>query len=186
MNHKLYHLLHIECALCRVTTLSYEDWLYRKADQYAHNEILAFLMMILGMVSLIGGLNITVVVSGQLLIPIFDQYPLNSSSSVGLILTSAGFVMLLIGFVSTVHYDRKRSWHVGQIEKAYRLKNRKVDAHVIRETLEIDKEARARIKKIQSPKNADLIVSPKAFIASTKDFIASSQETPKKKAQNDH
>jgi hypothetical protein len=94
--------------------------------------------------------------------------------------------MLLIGFVSTVHYDRKRSWHVGQIEKAYRLKNRKVDAHVIRETLEIDKEARARIKKIQSPKNADLIVSPKAFIASTKDFIASSQETPKKKAQNDH
>jgi hypothetical protein len=159
MNHKLYHLLLRKCALSRVTTLSYEDWLYRKADQYAHNEILAFLMMILGMISLVGGLSITVAVSGQLLlIPMIDQYPLSSSSSVGLVLTTAGFIVLLGGFVSTVHYDRKRTWHVGQIEKAHQLKNRKIDIHIMKEALEnFDKEARARIRK--TPENPNFMVS---------------------------
>jgi len=154
MNHKLYHLLLRKCALSRVTILSYEDWLYRKADQYAHNEILAFLMMILGMISLIGGLNVTLAVSGQLLlIPMIDQYPLSPSSSVGLVLTTAGFIVFSGGFVSTVHYDRKRSWHVGEIEKAYQLKNRKIDIHVVKETLErFDKEARARIRETEPRK----------------------------------
>ena len=119
-----------------MTTLSFEDWLYRKADQYAHNEILAFLMMVLGMVSLVGGLIITVVMTGQLLlIPLIDQHPLSPSSSVGLILTTAGFLVLSGGFVMAVYYDRKRSWHVNEIEKSNQLKNRKINIDVVKEKL---------------------------------------------------
>jgi membrane-bound ClpP family serine protease len=120
-----------------VTTLSYEDWLYRKADQYAHNEILAFIMMVLGMVSLVGGLTVTVVMSGQiLLIPILETYPLSPSSSVGFMLTTGGFTVLLAGFVLAVYYDRKRTWHVGEIEKGNHLKNRKIDINVVKKTFE--------------------------------------------------
>jgi type VI protein secretion system component VasK len=119
-----------------VTTLSFEDWLYRKADQYAHNEILAFQMMVLGMVSLVGGLIVTVITTGQLLlIPMVDQHPLTPSSSVGLILTTVGFLVLSVGFVMAVHYDRKRSWHVNEIEKSNKLKNRKIDIDMAKEKI---------------------------------------------------
>jgi hypothetical protein len=178
-----------------VTTLSYEDWLYRKADQYAHNEILAFLMMILGMISLIGGLNSTIAVSGQLLIPMIDQYPLNSSSSIGLVLTTAGFIVLIGGFVSTVYYDRIKSWHIGQIDKGYQLKNRKTDLHTMKETFERldkktrvrpEKEARARIRETQPPENPDFIVSLRPPDLPEDSF--SSQPDPKKhtKTHNHH
>ena len=121
-----------------MTTLSFEDWLYRKADQYAHNEILAFQMMVLGMVSLVGGLIVTVVMTGQLLlIPMVDQHPLNPSSSVGLILTTVGSLVLSVGFAMALYYDRKRSWHVNEIEKSNRLKNRKIDIDVVKERIAV-------------------------------------------------
>jgi hypothetical protein len=41
--------------------LSFPDWLYRKAEQNAQSEILAFLMMVLGMNLLMGGLIVTVI-----------------------------------------------------------------------------------------------------------------------------
>lgn len=137
--------------------LSYEDWLYRKADHYAHNEILAFLLMILGMVSLVGGLIVTVVTSGQLLlIPMVEKFPLSPSSSVGLVLTTAGFFVLLGGFVMTVYYDRKRTWHVGEIEKANQLKSRKIDIHSVKEKLKmIDKEEKTARARRQHNKRAE-------------------------------
>ncbi|MDI6904018.1 MAG: hypothetical protein QMD13_00780 [Candidatus Bathyarchaeia archaeon] len=41
------------------------EWLHRKADENAHNEILAFLLIILGVNLLIGGLLTVIVVVGE-------------------------------------------------------------------------------------------------------------------------
>ena len=105
--------------------LSFQEWLYRKAEQNAHSEILAFLMMVLGMNLLIGGLITTVITAGASNLLFYVTQPLSQSSVVGLVLTITGFLILSAGFVLVVHYDRQRSWHLKQIEKSAPLRNRK-------------------------------------------------------------
>jgi len=119
--------------------LSFEDWLYRKSEQNAHSEILAFLMVVLGVNILVGGLVVTIITVGQasLLFSMFSQ-PLNSSTVLGLVLTLVGFCLLCAGFVLVVYYDRERSWYLGEIEKSTQIKNRKIairTAHGILEEL---------------------------------------------------
>jgi hypothetical protein len=99
--------------------LSFEDWLYRQASETAHNEIIAFLVAILGVNLLVGGLLVTILSNGELVLFPFElQKPLNLTVVLGLILTSVGFIILSAGFILVVHYNRKRSWYVGEIEKS--------------------------------------------------------------------
>ena len=107
--------------------MSIEDWHNIKAEQNAHDEILAFLMMTLGVNLLVGGLIVTVMTVGVPIINPFNiQQVLSYSSILGLILTIAGFFLISAGFVLVIHYDRKRTWHLKEIEKATVLKNRKI------------------------------------------------------------
>ena len=114
------------------------EWLHRKADENAHNEILAFLMIIMGMNMLIGGLLVTLIVTGEpsLLIIFPIGPPLNPSAALGLILTIAGFATVSAGFILILHYDRKRSWYVGQIEKSTIHKEKKDVLKSVDEILE--------------------------------------------------
>jgi uncharacterized membrane protein len=117
--------------------LSFEEWLYRKAEQNAHNEILAFLMMILGMNLLIGGLLVTVIVVGEpTLFPFIIQQPLSQSATLGFILTIVGFAILSAGFILVIHYDRERSWYVGETAKSTMFRKRKNPVRPINETFE--------------------------------------------------
>lgn len=84
-------------------------------------------MMVLGMNLLIGGLIVTVITAGgPNLLFYFTQQPLGESSILGLVLTVTGFLILSASFVLVVHYDRQRSWHLKEIEKSTRPRNRKV------------------------------------------------------------
>ena len=115
-----------------------EDWLHRKAEENAHNEILAFLMIILGVNLLVGGLLAIIVAAGEpnwLLI--FPYMPLQASPAyLGLILTVAGFAILAAGFVLVIHYDRKRSWYIKEIEKSSLPKKWKTDNKTVDQILE--------------------------------------------------
>jgi hypothetical protein len=74
--------------------MSYEDWLRRKADQYGHSEILAFLMIILGMNLLVGGFIVTVITTGQIMdLQFIIQHSLSQSSAIGLILTARALAL---------------------------------------------------------------------------------------------
>lgn len=107
--------------------MSIEDWHNIKAEQNAHNEILAFLMMIVGVNLLVGGLIVTVMTVGEPIINPFNiQQVLSYSSILGLILTIAGFFLISAGFMLVIHYDRKRTWHLKEIEKTTALKNRRI------------------------------------------------------------
>jgi hypothetical protein len=84
-------------------------------------------MMILGMNLLMGGLIVTVIATGgSNLLFYITQQSLNQSAVLGLALTVTGFLILSSGFVLVVHYDRQRSWHLNEIEKSTRPRNRKI------------------------------------------------------------
>jgi len=112
--------------------------LHRKAEEHAHNEILAFLMIILGVNLLIGGLLTIIIAAGEpnwLLN--FPYVPLQASPAyLGLILTFTGFAILSAGFLLVVHYDRKRSWYVKEIEKSSIPKKWKTNSKTVNQILE--------------------------------------------------
>jgi hypothetical protein len=114
--------------------LSIEDWHNIKAEQNAHNEILAFLMMVVGVNLLVGGLIVTVITVGE---PIFNPFNISPtvsySSSLGLILTFAGFTVIAAGFILVINYDRSRTWHLREVEKAAMLKSRKINVRSAQE-----------------------------------------------------
>ena len=118
--------------------MSVVEWLHRRAEENAHNEILAFLLMILGMNLLLGGLLVVIVVVGEpgwLLI--FPYKPLQAQSAyLGLILTITGFAILSVGFILVVYYDRRRSWHRKEIEKSSMPKRWKIDIKTLNQILE--------------------------------------------------
>jgi len=100
--------------------MSFGDFLYRKAEDSTHNEILAFLTVILGAVILMGGLLVTIIVVEQpkwfLLFPY--QLPSHPSAFLGLILTFTGFLLISVGFVMVIYYDRMKLWCMWQMEES--------------------------------------------------------------------
>lgn len=124
-------------SLPELKRLSIEDWHNIKAEQNAHNEILAFLMMIVGVNLLVGGLIVTVMTVGEPIINPFNiQQVLSYSSILGLILTISGFSIISAGFILVIHYDRKRTWHLKEIEKTTALKNRKIHIRSVEQILD--------------------------------------------------
>ncbi|MBS7646374.1 MAG: hypothetical protein QXK18_07260 [Candidatus Bathyarchaeia archaeon] len=117
--------------------MSMEDWMHRKAEENAHNEILAFLMTILGVNLLVGGLIVVILVAKEpnwlLIFPYTAQ---GSSAYIGLILTIAGFFTLSAGFTLIIHYDRKRRWYIKEIEKSSLPKRWKKDYKTVNQILE--------------------------------------------------
>ncbi|MDH5459793.1 MAG: hypothetical protein OEW71_01995 [Candidatus Bathyarchaeota archaeon] len=99
--------------------MSFEGWLHRKAEENAHNEILAFLLMILGVNLLMGGLLTTLIIFGELTV-LLHPYRLPPSFSVysSFILSVVGFAVLFAGFILVLYYNRKRLWFVNEIEKS--------------------------------------------------------------------
>jgi len=81
----------------------------------------------LGANFLIGGLLMTVFMTGELMaFPFISQQSLTMSSVIGLALSITGVFVLLSGFFLVLYYDRKRTWHLAEIEKADKLQNRKI------------------------------------------------------------
>jgi len=120
-----------------VATLLVEDWMHRRAEECAHNEILAFLLIILGVQFLTAGLLVTIFISGQewWLFAIYTQLQ-TASISLGLILTIIGFAISAIGFILVIHYDRKKSWYRKQIEKSSVIEKWKMKPKSVDEILE--------------------------------------------------
>ena len=115
-----------------------DDWLHRKAEENAHNEILAFLMMVLGVNLLVGGLIVVFIAAGEpSWLLIFPYAPLQTQSAyLGLILTTAGFTILSAGFILVTYYDRKRSWFLKEIERSSTGKKRKTTIKTVDQILE--------------------------------------------------
>jgi len=96
-----------------------EDWLRRKAEENAYNEILAFLLLVLGMNLLMGGLLMSLIVAGELTVILQpSNLPPSFTAYSGFTLTVVGFFVMFSGLTVTICYSRKRLWYISQIERS--------------------------------------------------------------------
>jgi hypothetical protein len=118
-------------------TLSYTDWLKRKTDESAHNEVLAFLTVILGINITLGGLIVTIImIGGPNFFVFLTQRPIDLSVALGPVLTFVGFFITSVGFVLTFYHDRKRAWYQGEIQKSSIYEKKKSGAKTPEEVLQ--------------------------------------------------
>jgi len=118
---------------------SFSEYLHEKADESRHNEIVGYLIVIIGSIFFISGLIETVITVENpewLLIIPYHLTP-NPYSLLGLSLTSIGVTLLVLGIVMGIYYARERSWYMKKLRKAYTVEEQK---------LKLEKQSEARMR----------------------------------------
>ncbi len=98
----------------------YISYVRENVEELRHRETLAFLIMIMGMISLMGGLTITITLANKvswfLIVPYEPTY--GPSSLLGITLTMLGFGLTSAGFVLAVYYDREKMWFLSNLRES--------------------------------------------------------------------
>jgi len=75
-------------------------------------------MVILGINISMGGLIVTIMMVGGPNLLSFLTRPISISVALGPTLTFIGFLVASIGFITTFHYDRRRTWYLREVQKS--------------------------------------------------------------------
>jgi len=98
----------------------YTDYMRENVEELRHRETLAFLIMIMGMISLMGGFTLTTIVADQVnwffLLPFEPTF--GPSGLLALTLTLLGFGLTSAGFVLAVYYDREKMWFLKHLRES--------------------------------------------------------------------
>jgi len=110
--------------------LALRDYLHEKAEESRHNETLAFLIVVIGVNFLVGGMVATVVAVENPEWLLFIPYKLNSHpySLMGLSFTSIGLVLLVLGIVFSIHSALQRSLYMDRLKESQKLEVQKIDS----------------------------------------------------------
>ena len=100
---------------------SIKEYLHEKAEESRHNETVAYLMFIAGIILFVGGLLSTMYSTDNLKWLIFLPYNLtsNPASFLGLTLTLSGIIVSIYGIVVGIFYSRKRAFYIQQLYQAH-------------------------------------------------------------------
>jgi heme/copper-type cytochrome/quinol oxidase subunit 1 len=98
----------------------YTDYMRESVQELRHREILSFLIMVMGMISLMGGLTMTSILARQISWFLILPYEATSSPSslLGIALTLLGFGLTSVGFVLAVYYDREKMWFLKHLKRS--------------------------------------------------------------------
>jgi hypothetical protein len=101
-------------------TMSFRDYLHEKSEESRHNETIAYLMFLAGVIFFVGGitetLSLTENVEWLLFIP-YHTEPI-AGAVLGLSLTVSGLSLMVFGIATGLNYSRKRSWYMQELRKA--------------------------------------------------------------------
>jgi len=108
--------------------LALRDYLHEKAEESRHNETLGFLIMLIGVNFLVGGILATVVTVEDPEWLLFIPYRLTSHpySLVGLSFAIIGLVLLVLGIIFSIHSALQRSMYMDRLKEAQTLEAQKV------------------------------------------------------------
>jgi uncharacterized membrane protein YiaA len=94
-------------------------YVHEKIEESRHNETLAYLMFIAGVIFFVGGLLETVITTENPDWFLFFPYKITSHaySLLGLFMVLSGFMLLVLGIVSCIHYTLDRAFYLDQLKE---------------------------------------------------------------------
>jgi len=94
-------------------------YVHEKVEESRHNETLAYLMFIAGVIFFVGGLLETVVTTENPDWFLFFPYKITSHaySLLGLFMVLSGFMLLVLGIVLCIHYALDKAFYLDQLKE---------------------------------------------------------------------
>jgi len=100
--------------------MSFREYLHEKAEESRHNETLAYLMFLAGVVFFVGGtlesLSLAEEPQWFLFIP-YHTEPL-AGAVLGLAMIISGISLIVFGIAIGMNYSRDRGWYMQELRKA--------------------------------------------------------------------
>ncbi|MEM2972359.1 MAG: hypothetical protein QW270_08090 [Candidatus Bathyarchaeia archaeon] len=108
--------------------MSFRDYLHEKAEESRHNESVAYLMFLAGVVFFVGGILETISLATLNIIEepqwfLFIPYHANAHAGavLGLAMIICGILLMVIGIATGMSYSRDRQWYMQELRKANSL-----------------------------------------------------------------
>jgi hypothetical protein len=114
--------------LVNVMGLGIRDYLHEKAEESRHNETISYLMTVIGVVFLVGGVLVTVLKVEKPAWFLFIPFQLSADlySILGLSFTVTGMSFLSLGVALSIHYAMDRNWYMSELHKAHMVEERRL------------------------------------------------------------
>lgn len=100
--------------------MSFRDYLHEKSEESRHNETIAYLMFLAGVIFFVGGITETLSLSEEPEWFMFIPYHTDqiAGAVLGLSLTVSGLCLIVFGIATGLNYSRKRSWYMQELREA--------------------------------------------------------------------
>ncbi|MGQ9530771.1 MAG: hypothetical protein ACUVQX_04055 [Candidatus Bathycorpusculaceae bacterium] len=108
--------------------MSFREYLHEKAEESRHNESVAYLMFLAGVMFFVGGMLETISLAKVILlaepewfffIPYYAQA--HPGAILGLAMIISGLSLMVFGIASGINYSKDRSWYMQELRKANSL-----------------------------------------------------------------
>jgi heme/copper-type cytochrome/quinol oxidase subunit 1 len=127
--------------------MSLRDYLHEKAEESRHNETLGFLILLIGVVTLMTGLLITAIKVESPTWFLFVPYELNTHpySLLALSLTLIGLTLSILGMGFSTHSALQRTMYIDRLKEA----QQRFEVRVAEHEMESEEQPEIQVEPLQ-------------------------------------
>lgn len=100
--------------------MSSHNYLHEKAEESRHNETLAYLMFLAGVIFFVGGILETLSLNGTpswfVIVPYFHEA--TAGVFLGWAMIISGLGLMVFGLAAGINYSRDRHWYLEELRKS--------------------------------------------------------------------